>query len=171
MRPLHQVATRTTGVRRGTAVFAGTRVPIRALTDHLDRGGTLEQFLERHPTVTADLATAALALGMEALEAEIPLTLAASQGSLLPRLDAAGVIVNAAELTAALVVGRKVLCPACQSLIFKAWPGGWDAHAEHRCRGLRSRDPDERKAEFKRRFAPLFLGSGAVTTPRPGEPR
>ena len=152
-------------------MFAGTRVPLRALTEHLDRGGTLEQFLERNPSVSADLATAALALGLEALEAGIPPTPAASQRSLLPRLDAGGVIVNAEELSAPLVIGRKVLCPACQTLVFQSWPGGWDAHAEHRCRGLRSRGPDERKAEFKRRFASLFLRPASLTNPTPTAPR
>lgn len=156
MRPIHQVATRTPGVRRGAAVFAGTRVPLRALMDHLDRGGGLEEFLDRYPAVPREVALAALALGLEALEAELPLGPPPSQRSLLPRTDREGVIVNAEELTAPLVVGRRVLCPACQMLTFKAWPGGWDAHAEHRCRGLRSRDPGDRKAEFKERFRPLF---------------
>lgn len=156
MRPLHQVATRTTRVRRGAAVFAGTGVPLRALMDHLDRGGTVEEFLERHPSVPREVALAALALGLEALEAEIPLGPPPGQRSLLPRVDRDDVIVNAEELTAPLVTGRKVLCPACRMLAFKSWPGGWDAHAEHRCRGLESADPEERKAEFKRRFRPLF---------------
>jgi len=171
MRPLHQVATRSPGVRRGAAVFAGTRVPLRGLTEHLDRGGSLDEFLASNPTVSRDLAAAALALGLEALESAIPLTPPPSQRSLLPRLDSRGVIVNAEELTAPLVVGRKVLCPGCQTLVFKSWPGGWDAHAEHRCRGIRSTDPEERKAEFKRRFRPLFLQPSEVTTPTPAAPR
>lgn len=43
-------------------------------------------------------------------------------------------------------------CPACEAFEFRRWPAGWDAHAAHRCAGLSGRDPEERKAEFRRRF-------------------
>ena len=48
------------------------------------------------------------------------------------------------------------LCPACGEKEFKRWPWGWDAHAAHSCRGLIQTDPEERKAEFRRRFAHHF---------------
>jgi hypothetical protein len=47
---------------------------------------------------------------------------------------------------------RRRACPACLTTIFRRWPWGWDAHAAHRCSGLEGTDPEERKAEFRRRF-------------------
>ena len=35
----------------GTPVFAGTRVPITSLFDHLKSGRTIDYFLEQFPTV------------------------------------------------------------------------------------------------------------------------
>ena len=40
----------------GTACFAGTRVPIQALIDHLEGGSTLEEFLAGFPAVTREQA-------------------------------------------------------------------------------------------------------------------
>jgi len=157
MRALYQVITRTAGVRR-VAVFAGTRVPVRTLMDHLDKGGDLETFLARYPAVPRDLALAACALGLEALLAQATLDPGPAQRSLLPRVDGGGAIVNAEELTAHLVVGKRVLCPACRALVFKSWPEGWDRHAERRCRGLSHGPEAARKGEFKSRYQHLFRG-------------
>jgi hypothetical protein len=66
-------------------------------------------------------------------------------------------IVNALSLTARDVANQRVLCPACEAKVFKSWPEGWDAHAEHRCKGLTSSGGEARKAEFKRRFTHLFI--------------
>jgi uncharacterized protein (DUF433 family) len=44
----------------GTPVFRGTRVPIQILFDYLEGGETLEDFLQGFPTVTRELAVAAL---------------------------------------------------------------------------------------------------------------
>jgi uncharacterized protein (DUF433 family) len=44
----------------GTPVFRGTRVPLQFLFDTLERGHTLEAFLEGYPTVTCEMAIAAL---------------------------------------------------------------------------------------------------------------
>jgi len=157
VRPLHEIVVRQPGVRRGVAVFTGTRVPVRALIDHLDRGGSLEGFARRYPEVSSDQIGAACALGLESLLSTVPLEPPVAQASLLPSLDAGGVIVNAEELGAQQVVGRRVRCPACRTLVFRSWPDGWDSHAARRCRGLRARDATTRKAEFKRRFESLFL--------------
>ncbi|MBD3586232.1 DUF429 domain-containing protein [Salinimonas sp. HHU 13199] len=43
-------------------------------------------------------------------------------------------------------------CPACHQHLFKRWPFGWDAHAAHKCKGLKEAEPEARKTEFKRRF-------------------
>jgi len=44
----------------GTPVFRGTRVPLQLLFDTIERGHTLEEFLEGYPTVTREMAVAAL---------------------------------------------------------------------------------------------------------------
>lgn len=44
----------------GVAVFRGTRVPIQTLFDYLEGGDSLESFLEGFPTVSRELAVAAL---------------------------------------------------------------------------------------------------------------
>ena len=39
-------------VMGGTAVFAGTRVPVQTLLDYLEAGETVDDFLEGFPSVT-----------------------------------------------------------------------------------------------------------------------
>ncbi len=161
VRALYQVVGRTAGVRNGAPVFVGTRVPVRKLLEHLDRGLDLEAFLAGHPELSRDVVQQALALGLEALLREVPPDTGPSQRSLLPRVDSSGTIINAEELSVDQVVGKKVRCPACRSLIFRSWPEGWDAHAATRCRGIGGGpgvDPEVRKAEFKRRYGQLFRG-------------
>jgi uncharacterized protein (DUF433 family) len=41
-------------VMGGTAVFAGTRVPVQSLLDYLEAGDTIDDFLEGFPSVTRD---------------------------------------------------------------------------------------------------------------------
>ena len=51
----------------GTPVFVGTRVPVRTLLDYLAAGDTLETFLDHFPTVSRELAVAALSQANELL--------------------------------------------------------------------------------------------------------
>lgn len=44
----------------GEPVFRGTRVPFKVLIDYLEGGETLDQFLEQYPTVSRELAIAAI---------------------------------------------------------------------------------------------------------------
>jgi uncharacterized protein (DUF433 family) len=44
----------------GTPVFVGTRVPVQALIDYIEGGHSLNEFLDDFPTVTRQLAVAAL---------------------------------------------------------------------------------------------------------------
>ena len=44
----------------GTPVFAGTRVPIRILMEHLEAGDRLDDFLTDYPTVSRTQAVAVL---------------------------------------------------------------------------------------------------------------
>jgi uncharacterized protein (DUF433 family) len=51
----------------GTPAFAGTRVSVQTLLDHLEAGDRLDDFLEGFPSVTREQAVAALGLASEAL--------------------------------------------------------------------------------------------------------
>ena len=51
----------------GTPVFVGTRVPFQTLLDYLVGGQPLAEFLDDFPTVSRDLAVAALEQAKEAL--------------------------------------------------------------------------------------------------------
>src|SRR5512147_1826886 len=106
MRALHQVVVRTAEVRGGAPVFAGTRIPVRLLLEHLDRGKDAGTFLAAHPELPAEVMYGALALGLEALLREVPLEAGPAQVSLLPRLTASGAIANAEELSVEQVVGK-----------------------------------------------------------------
>jgi len=44
----------------GVLVFRGTRVPVQTLSDYLEGGDTLEDFLEGFPTVSRAVALEAL---------------------------------------------------------------------------------------------------------------
>jgi uncharacterized protein (DUF433 family) len=44
----------------GTPVFCGTRVPVRILFEYLETGERLETFLDEFPSVSRELAVAAL---------------------------------------------------------------------------------------------------------------
>ncbi|MBE7419314.1 MAG: DUF433 domain-containing protein [Ideonella sp.] len=47
-------------IHSGAPVFAGTRVPVKRLFDHLKAGDSLEVFLDDFPSVSRALAIAAL---------------------------------------------------------------------------------------------------------------
>jgi uncharacterized protein (DUF433 family) len=53
----------------GTPVFRGTRVPLQLLFDSLERGHTLEEFLAGYPTVSREMAIAALEEAQQLLSA------------------------------------------------------------------------------------------------------
>jgi len=44
----------------GEPVFRGTRVPFKILIEYQEGGDTLDQFLEQYPSVTRELAIAAI---------------------------------------------------------------------------------------------------------------
>ena len=47
-------------IHSGTPVFAGTRVPIATLFDHLKAGDSIDVFLDDFPSVSRELAIAVL---------------------------------------------------------------------------------------------------------------
>ena len=51
----------------GIPCFAGTRVPVQALLDHLEGGATFDEFLEGFPSVGRDQAIAFLELAKDQL--------------------------------------------------------------------------------------------------------
>jgi len=51
---------RDPAILSGEPVFRGTRVPFKSLTDYLEHGRTLEEFLDDFPGVTRTAAIAAL---------------------------------------------------------------------------------------------------------------
>lgn len=46
------VVSRDPKVHSGDVVFAGTRVPVERLLEHLEDGGSIDDFLTGYPTVT-----------------------------------------------------------------------------------------------------------------------
>jgi len=51
----------------GIPCFAGTRVPIQSLLDHLEGGSTLDDFLDGSPSVSREQAVALLELDKDEL--------------------------------------------------------------------------------------------------------
>ena len=61
-------------IMSGTPCFAGTRVPVRTLLDHLEAGDSLDVFLEDFPTVSREQAVAFLEQSADAMLATVPRT-------------------------------------------------------------------------------------------------
>lgn len=59
---LKTLITNDRGILGGQPVFAGTRVPVESLFDHLEAGVSLDEFLDDFPTVTKTQAVAVLEL-------------------------------------------------------------------------------------------------------------
>jgi uncharacterized protein (DUF433 family) len=66
---LHEIVSRDPEVMNGALVFAGTRVPVEILIQHLTGGDPLSVFLEDFPTVSREQAVAYLELTLEAADA------------------------------------------------------------------------------------------------------
>ena len=56
------VVSRNPEIMGGTAVFAGTRVPVPTLLDYLEAGESIDDFLEGFPSVSREQVIAFLAL-------------------------------------------------------------------------------------------------------------
>jgi uncharacterized protein (DUF433 family) len=57
---MQNVIVKDKNILGGEPVFRGTRVPFKVLTDYLEGGDTLDQFLEQYPSVSRELAIAAI---------------------------------------------------------------------------------------------------------------
>jgi uncharacterized protein (DUF433 family) len=51
---------RNSEIMGGEPVFRGSRVPFKILLEYLEGGDTLDEFLEQYPSVSRELAIAAL---------------------------------------------------------------------------------------------------------------
>lgn len=67
----HQIVSRDPEVMSGALVFAGTRVPVEILVQHLVAGDGLDVFLEDFPTVTREQAVAYLEMTLHETEAAL----------------------------------------------------------------------------------------------------
>lgn len=52
----NQLITSSPDILGGTPVFAGTRVPVKNLTDYLEAGDNLKEFLDDFPSVSSEQA-------------------------------------------------------------------------------------------------------------------
>ena len=66
-RLMDSVVSQDPEVMGGTAVFAGTRVPVQTLLDYIEGNQTLVEFLDDFPTVGRDQAVAFLESARDAL--------------------------------------------------------------------------------------------------------
>ena len=57
---MQNVIVKDKNILGGEPVFRGTRVPFKVLIDYLEGGDTLDQFLEQYPSVSRELAIAAI---------------------------------------------------------------------------------------------------------------
>ena len=57
-------------VMSGTAVFAGTRVPVQNLFDYIEGGEDLSEFLDDFPSVSKETALAVLEMAKKTLTSE-----------------------------------------------------------------------------------------------------
>jgi uncharacterized protein (DUF433 family) len=58
-------------VMGGTAVFAGTRVPVQTLLDYLEAGDSIDDFLEGFPSVSREQVVAFLEQAKDRLVASV----------------------------------------------------------------------------------------------------
>ncbi|MEO6350776.1 MAG: DUF433 domain-containing protein [Candidatus Limnocylindrales bacterium] len=64
---MEPLVSRSDDIAWGATVIAATRVPVATLFDYLERGKTLDEFLEQFPTVARDKAVAILEAAKEML--------------------------------------------------------------------------------------------------------
>ncbi len=64
------IISKDSSVLGGVPVFAGTRVPVRILIEHLEAGDRLDEFLEDYPSVSREQAVGALEIAMKKLAYE-----------------------------------------------------------------------------------------------------
>ena len=66
-----EIISRDPEVMNGTLVFAGTRVPVEILIQHLAAGDPLDKFLDGFPSVSREQAVAYLEMTLRETEASV----------------------------------------------------------------------------------------------------
>ena len=66
-----QIISQDPQVMHGTLVFAGTRVPVENLIQHLVAGDSLDVFLDDFPTVSREQAVVYLQMTLEFVDARV----------------------------------------------------------------------------------------------------
>jgi uncharacterized protein (DUF433 family) len=69
MKKKEKIVSRHPRVMNGSLVFAGTRVPVEILIQHLVAEDSLDKFLDDFPTVSREQAVAYLEMALEAVDA------------------------------------------------------------------------------------------------------
>ena len=67
-----QIITQDPDIHGGVPVFAGTRVPVKSLIDHLKAGESLDYFLESFPSVSRQQAVSFLEIALAAVSLGTP---------------------------------------------------------------------------------------------------
>lgn len=57
---MQKVIVKDPNILGGEPIFRGTRVPFKILIDYLEGGDSLDDFLEQYPSVSRELAVAAI---------------------------------------------------------------------------------------------------------------
>lgn len=57
---MEKVIVKNPGILGGEPVFRGTRIPFKILTDYLEGGDSLDEFLEQYPSIARETAVAAI---------------------------------------------------------------------------------------------------------------
>ena len=68
---ISQIVSTDPEIMNNTPVFAGTRVPVQSLIDHMIAGDGLDNFLKGFPTVTRSQAAAFLTFAFHNILAEV----------------------------------------------------------------------------------------------------
>ncbi len=66
-----QIVSQNPRIMNGRLVFAGTRVPVESLIQHLAAGDSLNKFLDHFPTVSHEQAVAYLKMTLEFVDARV----------------------------------------------------------------------------------------------------
>jgi len=65
MEDLKKYITRDPEIQNGTPVFSGTRVPVETLFWHLEKGISIDKFLEDFPSVTKEQAIGVITIAQK----------------------------------------------------------------------------------------------------------
>jgi uncharacterized protein (DUF433 family) len=68
---MQHAITKDANILGGEPVFRGTRVPFKILIEYLESGETLDQFLEQYPSVSRELAIAAIEAARSSLISQL----------------------------------------------------------------------------------------------------